>query len=40
MCMPYVNIANNLFDKEDDKQDSKDTEANKEDNKDTETNER
>jgi hypothetical protein len=38
--MPYVNIANNLFDKEDNKQDDKETNTNKKDDEDTEENER
>ncbi|MDF2612064.1 MAG: hypothetical protein K0R92_3538 [Lachnospiraceae bacterium] len=38
--MPYVNIANNLFDKEDNKQDDKETNTNKKDDEDTEKDER
>lgn len=38
--MPYVNIANNLFEKEVNIQDNKDTNTNRKGNKDTETNER
>lgn len=40
MCMPYVNIANNLFEKEDNKQDNKDTNTNKKGSEDTEKDER
>jgi hypothetical protein len=38
--MPYVNIANNLFEKEDSNQDNKDTNTNKKGSEDTETDER
>ena len=43
MCMPYVSVVNNLFEKEDNKQDNKDNEdaeKNKKGNKDAEKNER
>lgn len=36
--MPFVNIANNLFDKEDSKPSNKETNTNKEGKKDTEKN--
>ena len=38
--MPIVTIANYLFEKEDNKQENKDTNANKKGKKDTKTNER
>ncbi|MDF2530711.1 MAG: hypothetical protein K0R80_2460 [Clostridia bacterium] len=38
--MPFVSVVNHLFEKEDKKQDEKDTNKNKKDEKDTKQNER